>query len=715
CFDQPNLKARVSLSLELPVGWVAVANGAPLDASDHHTAGSARFAETQPISTYLISFAAGRFQVDSAHHGGRVLHMYHRETDLGKVARNRDAIFDLHARALAWMEAYTGIPYPFGKFAFVLLPAFQFGGMEHPGAVFYRAGGLMLEESATQNQILGRASVIAHETAHMWFGDLVTMEWFNDVWMKEVFANFMAAKIVNPSFPDVNHQVRFYLAHFPAAYGVDRTEGANSIRQPLDNLRNAGTLYGPIIYQKAPIVMRQLELAVGEEPFRDGLREYLDRYRFGNATWDDLITILDRRSSADLRAWSRVWVEEPGRPRLSARVTLDPGRRIERLEMEQADPAFRGRVWSQRFSVMLLDRDTVHALPVRLVGPRVVVESAAGLPAPELILPGADGLAYGQIVLDSASAGYLLQDLPALADPVTRAVGWVTLWDGMLERQVDPGALLELMARAIPAEPDELNLQRILGYLPELFWRFQPTHHRAAAAARMETTLWRAVTSAPSPRVAAALFRGYESVAWSPQAVRRLTEIWSGAVRVPGLNLAEPDFTRIALGLAVREVAGWDRILERQAERIQNPDRRAQFAFVRPAASPVPAVRDAFFQGLRAVEARDREPWVLEALGLLNHPLRAQHAERYVVPALELLEEIQRTGDIFFPSGWLDAVLSGHRSPEVAGMVRDFLAGRPGYPPRLRAKILQAADLLFRAAVMEASAPALAFRGARQP
>ena len=205
--------------------------------------------------------------------------MFHRETDAARLRRNREAIFDLHAQALEWLEAYTGIPYPFGKFDFVLIPSFQFSGMEHAGAVYYNANSLLLDETATQNQMLGRANVIAHETAHMWFGDLVTMTWFNDVWMKEVFANFMAAKIVNPSFPEVNHDLRFLVQHYPAAYDVDRTAGANPIRQDLANLNEAGSLYGAIIYQKAPIVMRQLELLVGEDMFRDGLRDYLQRER----------------------------------------------------------------------------------------------------------------------------------------------------------------------------------------------------------------------------------------------------------------------------------------------------------------------------------------------------------------------------------------------------------------------------------------------------
>jgi aminopeptidase N len=226
CFDQPDLKARYRLSLEVPAGWKAVANGAET-AHDERAAGGTRlqFAETQPLPTYLFAFVTGKFSVETAVRKGRELRMFHRETDAAKVARNREAIFDQHAAALEWLENYTAIPYSFGKFDLVLIPSFQFSGMEHAGAILYNASSLLLDESATQTQKLDRASVIAHETSHMWFGDLVTMRWFNDVWMKEVFANFMAAKIVNPSFPELNHQLRFLMTHYPAAYQVTARRG----------------------------------------------------------------------------------------------------------------------------------------------------------------------------------------------------------------------------------------------------------------------------------------------------------------------------------------------------------------------------------------------------------------------------------------------------------------------------------------------------------
>ena len=217
-------------------------------------------------------------------------------------------------QALDWLESYTSRKFPFEKLDFVLIPSFQFSGMEHRGAIYYNAPAILLDKTATQQQHLSRANLIAHETAHMWFGDLVTMKWFDDVWLKEVFANFMAAKIVNPSFPDVNHELRFLLQHYPTAYEVDRTTGANPIRQKLANLNEAGSLYGPIIYAKAPIVMRQLEEMLGADQLQEGLREYLNQYAFANATWADLIGILDKRTDEDLSAWSRVWVDEPGRP-----------------------------------------------------------------------------------------------------------------------------------------------------------------------------------------------------------------------------------------------------------------------------------------------------------------------------------------------------------------------------------------------------------------
>jgi aminopeptidase N len=695
CFDQPDLKGRYTLSLDVPAGWEAVAN-APATATEAAGARTrVQFAETQPISTYLFSFVTGRFSVETAQRNGREFRMFHRETDAAKVARNRDAVFDLHAAALAWLEDYTAVPYAFGKFDFIAIPSFQFGGMEHAGAILYNAAGLLLDESATQNQMLDRANLIAHETSHMWFGDLVTMRWFNDVWMKEVFASFMAGKIVNPSFPRVNHDLRFLLANYPAAYQIDRTAGSNPIRQPLANLEEAGQLYGPIIYQKAPIMMRQLEQVVGADAFRDGLRDYLKTYAFGNATWTDLVRILDARTPEDLAAWSRAWVEERGRPQFVTDLRVARGR-ISSLTLTSSDPLLRDLVWPQRLRVALGYADGVRELPVYVNSASTRVDGAEGLPRPLFVLPNGAGLGYGLFVLDDDSRKYLLSHLDEIPDPLTRGSAWVTLWENVVESKVRVGDFLDLAVRALPRETDEQNVQRVLGYTTRVFWRSLTPAERRRRGPALEAMLRGGIDQAATSSAKSAWFSAFRDVATTPDGIAWLERVWRRSETIPGLTFAETDEIAMALELAVREVPAWSDVLQTQLDRTMNPDRKARFAFVMPALSADPRVREQAFERLRQVENRRREPWVLESLAYLNHPLRESHARRFVGPSLELLREIQRTGDIFFPTRWTEAALGGHQSAEAAAVVRDFLGRELQYPQRLRWTILSAADDLLR-------------------
>jgi aminopeptidase N len=707
-FDQPDMKGRWTLTLDHPAKWQSAANGAEVSralvsASSAPSAADrvkVTFKETEPLPTYLVAFIAGDFKVETAVRDGREFRMFHRETDAAKVARNREAIFDLHASALEYLERYTAIPYAFGKFDFVAIPAFQFGGMEHAGKILYNASGLMLDESATQNQMLGRASVIAHETAHMWFGDLVTMRWFNDVWMKEVFANFMAAKIVNPSFPQVNHELRFLLSHYPAAYEVDRTPGANPIRQVLDNLNEAGQMYGAIIYQKAPIVMRHLEALLGEDNFRDGLREYLKAHAFGNATWTDLITVLDRRTPMDLQAWSKVWVDQPGRPSIETILDVKNGV-ITRLAFRQSDPWNRGVVWPQQLRVAIGSHAPQRVLNVELTGRETEVKEAAGLPAPRYVLPSAAGWAYGDFRLDKTTIEHLSASLPEIADPLTRGSAWVTLWDSLLRGQIKPDAFLDLTFRALPRETDEQLTSRVLGYASNTYWRFLDQSARTARAPRFESLLREGLAQASTPSQKASWFGTLRNIALTPATVGWLRQVWEKKENVAGLPLAEADYTALALELAVRQVDGWSDVLKTQLARIENPDRKGRFQFMMPALSADPAEREKWFLSLGDVNNRRREPWVLEGLNYLHHPLRADASKKYVQPSLEMLWEIQKTGDIFFPKRWLDATLGGHQTADVADTVRAFLKNLPpNYPERLRNITLQSADELFRAAAV---------------
>jgi aminopeptidase N len=280
---------------------------------------------------------------------------------------------------------------------------------------------------------------------------------------------------------------------------------------------------------------------------------------------------------------------------------------------------------------------------------------------------------------------------------LTRGAAIVTLWEEMLDGRVRPNALADLLLAAVAREKDELNVERMLGYTQQLYWRFLDPKTRAAIAPRLDATLRAGMTDAASQSLKSAWFNAIRDTAEGANTLAWLERVWRQTETIPGLVLAESDYITLAQELAVRGVGNAEEILATQIERTQNPDRKARMIFVRPALSGEQARRDAFFESLKDLKNRGREAWVLEGLGYLHHPLRAGASQRYVLPSLELLTEIQKTGDIFFPKRWMDATLSGHRDPAVAQTVRSFLAGlHPGYPDRLRRIILSSADDLFR-------------------
>ncbi|MBX6330883.1 MAG: aminopeptidase, partial [Gemmatimonadaceae bacterium] len=215
CFDQPDLKARVALTLTTPRAWRAVANGALVRADTAASAITYHFARTEPISTYLIAFAAGPWATFTARDRapGRAMTLYVRASRAKEV--EADTLLALNARARAWLERYFGIAYPFGKFDIVLAPAFPFGGMEHPGAIFYNEESFIYRERPTLTQRLGREATIFHEVTHQWFGDDVTMQWFDDLWLKEGFATYMAAKMQAALDPRADAWKMFYLRNKP--------------------------------------------------------------------------------------------------------------------------------------------------------------------------------------------------------------------------------------------------------------------------------------------------------------------------------------------------------------------------------------------------------------------------------------------------------------------------------------------------------------------
>lgn len=684
-FDQPDLKATFNLELLIPPGWKAMSNGSMTDVVEENGKNRMKFAATKPTSAYQFAFTAGKFFSATDPVSGMT--MFYRETDTAKVSRNVAKIFELHRTSLTWLTEYTGIPYPYDKFDFALMPAFQFGGMEHPGNIYYRESSLFLEPSASINEELRRASLIAHETAHMWFGNLVTMKWFNDVWLKEVFANFMAAKIVSPSFPTINHNLRFLMSHYPAAYEIDRSQGAHPIQQQLDNLRNAGSVYGAIIYQKAPITMRNLEAWVGAENFQKGLRDYLTKYAYSNATWDDLITRLMQYTREDLAVWDRAWIKTAGMPEIAITEAAD-GKAFVTIANDPASQV----VWPQTVDYQV---QTTRANSIRRITFR---KSSSGLLSRRVepgmkFLPNYRGMGYGYFKADTE---FLTAELDKQEDVEIRAGIWMTLWETFLREQTPAVPFLWQLHKAVVAEKDPLLLEYLVDKLDKVYWQFLSDEGRQQVAASIEAPLLDRLILEQDVSSKRTLYNAYRSLALTNEGTATLRKMWADELTL-GLELSERDHLQLAYALALRQADGFEEILQKQLNRISNPDRKAEARFVQQALSANEAARDAFFEKLKERENRVREPWVLEAVRYLHHPLRSQSSVRYLPASLNLLVEIQRTGDIFFPKGWLDATLGQYRSKEAADAVREYLARTGNLRQDLRNKLLQSADMLFRA------------------
>ncbi len=696
CFDQPDLKAVFILSLTKPNGWKAIANAPLLDSMPEGDNIRLRFRLSDKISTYLFSFAAGKFTSAATVANGRPMNFLYRETDNTKLRLSLDSIFRIEDQALQFMQTYTGINYPFQKFDFVAIPDFQFGGMEHPGAIQYKASTLFLDSGATREQFISRSNLLSHETAHMWFGDMVTMTWFTDVWMKEVFANFMADKVGDLTLHDNNYDLKFLTDHYPAAYSIERTGGTHPIRQKLCNLNEAGSLYGNIIYHKAPIVMRQLEQLMGADAFRDGLRDYLKRYAGGNAGWPDLIHALQPHTAIDLNAWDAVWVEGTGRPVFSYALKVKD-RKISSLTISQRGENGPAPVQPELFKLALIYADRVEELNVNSNKASVSLSAAIGKEQPLAVLLNSDGRGYGVFRVD-------LKALPVLSrtSSLQRAASYINNYENMLDGEFfSPHHLLAYDRGLLAHEPEELNLNILLDQLQSIFWRFLPPAARDSLAAGLEQDCWSALQAVSSINEKKQLFRAFTGIATTRPAMDTIHAIWKQRHAPAGVVLTEDDYTNLAAALALRDYPGSKAILDEQLTRIQNNDRRQRLVYLLPALSNDEKQRDSFFTSLQAQEARRKESWVLTALGYLHHPLRAASAEKYLQPSLDWLEDIQRTGDVFFPQSWLQASFGWCRTPAETKIVRNFLAKHPDYNPKLKAKILQATDNLFRAEKLE--------------
>ncbi len=701
CFDQPDLKARFTLEVTAPSRWKIITNTegyspAHLDKIGRDADQRVRFRETQPISTYLFAFAAGDFAEFDDKASPNRTRLFVRKSKEAQARKELAEVFRLHREGLKFLAEYFNYSFPFPKYDVVIVPEFAYGGMEHAGCTFLREESILFPSDPTANDLLARAEVIFHEAAHQWFGDLVTMRWFDDLWLKEGFATFMAYKAMERIMPERNAWKAFYQRTKPAAYLTDVTKGTTPIFQEIPNLSAAKSAYGNIVYRKAPSMLRQAEFFLEPDKFQKAVQMFLKEHAYANAEWADLVNDFERASGKKLDVWASAWVKRRGmadvRVSWSANAKTN---RIERFALQQTDVLNEGGAWPMRVKVLLAyDNAPPVVLTVAMNGEReTIVREAINRARPAYVFANYEDYGYGRFLLDDVSRAFVLNKLGDVHDDFLRALLWGSLWDSVREAELAPSAYINLAIKLAAQEQDEVTVQSILGRASTAFNRYLSDKQMRDAAVPLEKMIAERMMNAATPGLRITYFRAFQSIATTDGARGELKRILSGEEKIPGMTLRTRDRFDLVTTLLSRDDTDAPALLDKLKETETTDDAR-RYAFAAAAARDDSSVKQKYFDSY-VHDAKLAESWIEASLNPFNPTRQSALTLPYLEPALRQLPVLKRTRKIFFVNGWLAAFIGGQRDKSALDVVRKFLQEQT-LDRDLRLKVLENVDGLER-------------------
>jgi len=480
CFDQPDLKAEVTLRVKVPHDWTVVGNGR---AKAHETVGGEspdgwwELTRTEPLSTYFVTLVAGPYHSIVREHDGIPLGLHCRQSLAPHLDKDADELFKLTGECFDEYHRLFGIRYPFGDYHQVFVPEFNAGAMENPGCVTF-ADDMVFRAQATDAQRSDRANVVAHEMAHQWFGDLVTMRWWDDLWLNESFADYMGHRVCVDATDFTDNWLLFALTNKGWGLDADQRSSTHPVAgNGSPDAHSALTNFDGISYAKGAVVLRQLNNYLGEEAFIAGIVDHLTTHAFGNATLADLVASWERSSGRDLAGWTRSWLETPGVDTLS--VAHGPATTLVRRNGSPEDVS---RVHAIKVT-SYDDQGAATTLPV--VISEETTELALDSSGPTaLVLPDSEDESWAKIELAPSAMAEVAVRLPRIQNPVSRAVIWVALRDALLDARMSPDDYLDVVCTALPREGDDQIVDRVL---TESTARAGTYLHTAAQLERLES------------------------------------------------------------------------------------------------------------------------------------------------------------------------------------------------------------------------------------
>ena len=441
CFDQPDLKASIRLTVEAPPGWTVVGNTRGQQSGDRWT-----FAPTERISTYLFTVAAGPWHSMYREVPGRRLGLHVRQSLAPHLDADADELFELTEQCFAFQQDLFGRAYPFGDtYDQLFVPEFNHGAMENPGAVTF-SEDFVFRSRVTDDKRRKRAMVIAHEMAHMWFGDLVTMRWWDDLWLNESFAELLGFLTVDRATRHEGTWVDFSASRKAWGYRADQLPSTHPVQGEVPDTRSALLNFDGISYAKGASVLRQLMASVGEQAFFAGVRAYLQRHAFANTSFEDLLVELERSSGRDLHEWARSWLQTSG---VSTIRVVEGGLASDGLRPHLVGVGMYDRVNGE---LVLRERRELEV--------RETFTPMAG--TADLVLPNDGDLTFAKIRFDERSEETVLADLRLVRDPLTRVLCWSALWDACRDAELSVPAFVRAVLAGVDGEADPAVVTTLL-------------------------------------------------------------------------------------------------------------------------------------------------------------------------------------------------------------------------------------------------------------
>ncbi len=765
-FDQPDLKASFDLTALIPKDWKMVSNGVRADCTFTDTVSedlkkyiAMSFTKTEPISTYVFAFSAGEFSVTEerfVHHATQKLgtpvancvvdsttnKVYVRKSQAEKFKPHSAEVFRLNREAIKYFEEYFDYKFPFPKYDLVLIPEFPFGGMEHAGATFLRESSIIFPQEPTRNDHISRALLIFHEASHQWFGDTVTMRWFDDLWLKEGFATFTAYKAMERIMPSENAWKVFYERVKQAAYQTDSTKGTTPIYQEIPNLSAAKSAYGNIVYNKAPAFLRQAEFYLGEDKFQTAVRAFLKKHEFGNAGWEDLVREFEVASRQDLKEWARIWVQKKGLFKVRTGVnkltghskyktSIDPWYSSDFPENQDLKMRFRSFLVGPGATNEVVDQELVlkrsSILPMTFV-----------MQPPVAVLANYRDYGYGIFLLDDKSRDYVLKNIQNEKDPFLRSMMWGALWDSVREGELDPREYVELVVKVVgssafrrpePAKAgtpneDESTTALLLNRVGTAMNYYIDDSRSAGLRPRVEDLLIEQMLSAETLGQRITYYRAFLNIASSANGREVLRAMLKAKIGEQANDKPKPFPPGLYSKEDVERILRFEEMLRKLPLRTKDkfdivtrllilgdPDAPKLLAELEKTETSDDAKRYAYAAraGIATAENKAKywndfvnnkeisESWIEAAFGPWNSIRHSELTLPYLQKALQELPNHKRNRKIFFVNGWLGAFIGGQRSEEALSIVNKFLADNPTLDRDLRLKILENADIIERA------------------